>query len=95
MQLDSKARYVLLVLDAAVNLSVLYLLSRINYLLFHSTVETFSIVITFAIFAIAWNSRIMDSNYLLFIGNACLFVGGVGLMHTLAYSGMGVFPIRC
>ncbi len=93
MKLNSKGKYVLLVLAAAVSLTGLYLLSRVNYLLFHSAVEVFSIVITFAIFAIAWNSRrMMDSSYLLFIGIACLFVGGVDLLHTLAYTGMGVFP---
>jgi signal transduction histidine kinase len=84
---------VLLVMAAAVSLAGLYLLSRLNYLLFHSAVEVFSIVIAFAIFAIAWNTRrIMDNGYLLFIGIACLFVGGIDLLHTLAYSGMGVFP---
>jgi signal transduction histidine kinase len=93
MQVKTTGKYVLLVAVAAVSLSGLYLLSRLNYLLFHSSVEVFTIVITFAIFAIAWNSRrIMDSNYLLFIGIACLFVGVVDLLHTLAYEGMGVFP---
>jgi signal transduction histidine kinase len=92
MQLNTKVRYGLLVSAAGVSIAALYLLSRLNYLLFHSSVEVFSIVIAFAIFAIAWNSRrIMDCNYLLFIGIACLFVGGVDLLHTLAYSGMGVF----
>jgi signal transduction histidine kinase len=87
------ANTVLLVVVAAVSLAGLYLLSRLNYLLFHSAVEVFSIVIAFAIFAIAWNTRrIMESSYLLFIGIACLFVGGIDLLHTLAYSGMGVFP---
>jgi signal transduction histidine kinase len=93
MQVKTTGKYVLLVAAAAVSLVGLYLLSRLNYLLFHSSVEVFTIVITFAIFAIAWNSRrIMDSNYLLFIGIACLFVGVVDLLHTLAYEGMGVFP---
>jgi signal transduction histidine kinase len=88
-----KVRKVLLVVAAAVSLAGLYLLSRFNYLLFHSAVEVFSLVIAFAIFVIAWNTRrMMDSSYLLFIGIACLFVGGVDLLHTLAYSGMGVFP---
>jgi signal transduction histidine kinase/PAS domain-containing protein len=93
MQLNTKVRYGLMVAGAAVSIAALYLLSRVNYLLFHSSVEVFSIVIAFAIFAIAWNARrIMDSNYLLFIGIACLFVGGVDLLHMLAYRGMGVFP---
>jgi signal transduction histidine kinase len=93
MQLNSKIRYGLIVAGAGVAIAALYLLSRVNYLLFHSSVEVFSIVIAFAIFAIAWNARrMMDSNYMLFIGIACLFVGGVDLLHTLAYRGMGVFP---
>jgi signal transduction histidine kinase len=93
MKLNTKVRYGLLVSAAGVSIAALYLLSRLNYLLFHSSVEVFSIVIAFAIFVIAWNSRrIMDNSYLLFIGIACLFVGGVDLLHTLAYIGMGVFP---
>ena len=93
MLYEKTVRNALLVVATTVSLAGLYLLSRLNYLLFHSAVEVFSIVITFAIFAIAWNTRrMMDNNYLLFIGIACLFVGGVDLLHTLAYSGMGVFP---
>ena len=91
LQLNTKVKYGLLISAAGVSIAALYLLSRINYLLFHSSVEVFSIVIAFAIFAVAWNARrIMDCNYLLFIGIACLFVGGVDLLHTLAYEGMGV-----
>jgi len=33
----------------------------------------------------------MDNNYLLFIGIAYLFIGGLDLMHTLGYPGMSVF----
>jgi signal transduction histidine kinase len=70
----------------------LYLSSLYSYLLFHSVVEVFGILIAFSIFLIAWNSqRFLDNNYLLFIGIAYLFVGFIGLLHTLAYKGMGVF----
>jgi len=70
-----------------------YFLSNYNYLLFHSVVEVFSIVIAFAIFVVAWNSRSYhDNDYLVFIGIAYLFVGGIDFIHTLAYKGMGVFP---
>jgi len=70
----------------------LYLSSLYSYLLFHSVVEVFGILIAFSIFLIAWNSqRFLDNNYLLFIGIAYLFVGLIGLLHTLAYKGMGVF----
>jgi signal transduction histidine kinase len=93
VEMQSSVRNVTLVVAVAFSIAGLYLLGRLNYLLFHSAVEIFSIVITFAIFAIAWNTRrIMENSYLLFIGIACLFVGGIDLLHTLAYSGMGVFP---
>ena len=86
-------RNTLLVTAGVVSLGLLYILSRQNYLLFHSIVEIFSIVIAFAIFAVAWNSRrIVDNNYFIFIGIAFLFVAGLDVFHTLAYKGMGVFP---
>jgi PAS domain S-box-containing protein len=70
----------------------LYLASLYNYLLFHSLAEIFSIVVACGIFMVTWNSRrFLDNNYLLLLGIAYLFVGGLDLIHTLAYKGMGVF----
>jgi len=70
----------------------LYLTSLYNYLLFHSFAEIFSIVVACGIFVIAWNSRrFLNNNYLLFIGIAYLFVAALDLIHTLSYTGMGVF----
>lgn len=71
----------------------LYFLSLYSYLLYHSFAEIFSIIIAAGIFMVAWNSReFMDNNYLLFIGIAYLFIALLDIVHTLAYSGMGVFP---
>ena len=71
----------------------LYLAKLYSYILFHTLVEMFSVVIACGIFVIAWNSRrIMDNNYFLFLGIASLFVGTVDLIHTLSYKGMGVLP---
>ncbi len=71
----------------------IYLTSIYNYLLFHSIVEFFSVLIAFGIFIITWNSqKYMNNNYLLFIGIAYLFVGIIDILHTLAYKGMGIFP---
>jgi PAS domain S-box-containing protein len=71
---------------------LLYLTSQSNYLLFHSLIELFSIVIGFSIFVITWTSRrIIDNNYLRFIGIASLFIAIIDLIHTLGYAGMGVF----
>jgi signal transduction histidine kinase len=71
----------------------LYLTSLYDYLLFHSLVEIFSVLIAFGTFAIAWNCRrFMDNTFFLFLGIAYLFIGGLDLVHALAYKGMGVFP---
>ncbi|MDY7077709.1 MAG: MASE3 domain-containing protein [Chloroflexota bacterium] len=80
------------ILIAVLVLAGLYLTSLYSYLLFHSLVEVFSIVIACGIFMVAWNSRrLVGSDYLMILGVAYLFVGGMDLLHTLAYEGMGVF----
>ncbi len=86
-------RLVLAVLVGAGVLFALYHLSSHNYLFFHWLAEGFSIVIAFAIFAIAWNSRrFLDNRYFLLVGIAFVFIGGLDFIHTLSYKGMGVFP---
>ena len=90
-QLVTSRKYIYLLIGLLVFLG-LYLTSLHSYLLFHSLVEIFSIVVACGIFMVVWNSRrFLDNNYLLFIGIAYLFVGGLDLVHTLAYTGMGVF----
>ncbi len=86
MQLFKSAGFILTALVGV------YLTSLHGYLLFHSLAELFSIVIACGIFMIAWNTRrLLQNHYLLFIGIAYLFVGGIDLLHTLAYKGMGIF----
>jgi PAS domain S-box-containing protein len=87
----SKRWYVFLVLGISAILG-LHLASLYNYLLFHSIVEMFGVVVACGIFMLAWNSRrFLDNDYLLFIGVAFLFVAVLDLTHTLAYTGMNVF----
>lgn len=77
----------------AAALAVLYVASRYNYLLFHGLGEGFSIAVACGVFMLAWNSRhVLDNDYLLLLGIAYAFVASIDLLHTLAYSGMGVFP---
>ena len=74
-------------------LAGLLLTSRYSYPLFHSVVGFFSVLITTGVFAIAWNTRdFQENNYLLFLGIAYLFVGGLDLLYTLSYQDLGIFP---
>lgn len=86
---------VLSLLDASLLVVIfvgLYFTSWINYLLFHTLAEGFSIVVGCSIFVIAWNSKKYIRNpYLLFIGIAYLFIAIIDLLHTLAYKGMPIF----
>lgn len=71
----------------------LYLSSQYSYLLFHSTVEIFSVIVAVGIFVVAWHTRKpAGSSYLLLLGFAYLSVSVMDFMHTLSYKGMGVFP---
>ncbi|MBU4133675.1 MAG: hypothetical protein KKF12_22885 [Proteobacteria bacterium] len=70
----------------------LYLTTFINYLLFHSLAEIFSIVVAISFFTITWNSKAYIKNqYLLFIGIAYPFIAFIDLLHTLSYKGMPIF----
>lgn len=63
-------------------------------MLFHTLVELFSIVIAFAVFIVAWNSRKMqDNKYLHVVGISYLFIGALDLLHTLSYNGMNIIPL--
>lgn len=85
-------KYGLWIVAAAV-LVGLHIAGRYNYLIFHTIVEVFTVVVACGIFMLAWNSRGAHQNdYLLFLGTAYLFVAGLDLLHTLTYEGINVFP---
>ncbi|MFA7061045.1 MAG: MASE3 domain-containing protein [Pedobacter sp.] len=70
----------------------LYLTTRVNYLLFHSLVELFSIIVASTVFIITWNAlKYIKNSYLIMVGISYLFIGLLDLLHTLAYKGMPVF----
>ena len=72
--------------------AALVLISEQNYLVLHGIVEISDIAVSLAIFLLVWNTRrnITDS-FLMLLGISFLFIGGIDLLHTLAYKGMGVF----
>ncbi len=90
---SNKYNKYLIIVSGIVILVGLYAISLYSYLLYHSFIEIFSIIVAAGIFMVAWNSRkFLDNNYLLFIGIAYMFIAFLDLIHTLAYKGMGVFP---
>jgi PAS domain S-box-containing protein len=71
---------------------LLYYTSSVNYLLFHSLVELFGIIIASVIFTIALNLRNRISNsYIVFLGYAYLFIAVFGILHTISYKGINIF----
>jgi len=76
-------------------LIVVYPLATNYYLIFHSFVEIFSIVVACGIFIIARNTKdYHDNDFFILIGIGFLFIAVIDGLHTLAYKGMGVFPIQ-
>ena len=72
---------------------LLYIISRSNYLLFHSLAELFSIFVAYVIFLIVMKSRArLENRFLIFVGIAYFFVASLDLLHTFAYKGLGIFP---
>ena len=64
-----------------------------HFLIFHTSIELFSVIIAFSVLIIASNSfSELESRFLLLLGIAYGFVGGFDFLHTLAYKGLGVFP---
>ena len=63
-----------------------------NYLLFHALVEMAAVGVALALFILVWSSRpYLENAYFLVLGIGMLFVGGLTLLHSLAFDGMGVF----
>ncbi len=70
----------------------LYLTTKVNYLLFHTLVELFSVVIACTVFVVTWHSlKYIHNQYLIMVGISCLFIGVLDLLHTIAYRGMPIF----
>lgn len=73
--------------------AVFYCSIHQSYLLFHTIVELFSIVVAFAVFIVAWNTRNMQDNpYLRFVGIAYIAIAALDLLHTLTFKGMNIIP---
>jgi len=86
--IKQQARNILLL--SAVMLFFILCLNH-SYLLFHLFIELFSVVIAFSLFTVTWNSRkVLDNQYLFFIGIVALFIGILDTFHIVTYQGMNI-----
>jgi PAS domain S-box-containing protein len=84
--------YYFSILIALGTIAALFLISIFNYLLFHSIVEGFSIVIACGIFMVVWNSRrFIENNFFIIIGIAYVFVSAIDFIHAVTYNGIDIF----
>lgn len=59
--------------------------------MFHTVIELLAIVVAFTVFIITWNAKkVLDNQYLYFVGIAYLFIGSLDLLHTLTFSGLNL-----
>jgi diguanylate cyclase (GGDEF)-like protein len=71
---------------------VLYVIARVNYLLFHALVEGFAIIVAALIYVLATRTyQHSRNNTFLFLGISYLHVAILDFSHMLTYKGMGVF----
>ena len=70
-------------------IGALIIIGRENFLLFHTGVELFSIVIALIIFIVALHTQ---GNGLLIFGISYGFIAFFDLLHTISYKGMVIFP---
>jgi len=68
------------------------ILSFNHFLLFHTLVEIFSVVVAFIIFVLTiYTYDKIENNFFIIIGLSYGFIGFFDLLHTLAYKGMNIF----
>ena len=71
----------------------LLLLGYYNYLLVHTLIEVFSIILLSAVFLIGWNTRhLVHSQFFVILAIGFLLTGMVDLLHTFTYQGMQIIP---
>jgi serine phosphatase RsbU (regulator of sigma subunit) len=80
-------------LGLAVAGALLVAVSRYSFPVFHGLIELFAASVALAIFFVAWHTRrFLENHYVGIVGMAYLGVAIVGVLHTLAYKGTGIFP---
>ena len=74
-------------------LTLLFLLSKHNYLLYHTIIEFFAIFTGLSIMLVAFTTKEIAENQIFTkLGIIYLFVSIVDFLHTMSYKGMKIFP---
>lgn len=86
--MPSKIEYAAVILF----LGVLCSFSIYNYLIFHTIVELFCVIIALGIASLAWHGRhFIDNGFYIVLGFAYILVGLFDLFHAISYKNMGFF----
>lgn len=68
-------------------------IAQFNFLVFHTLVELFAIIVSFMLFALAWYThRFSRDHLLIFLACGMFWVGALDIAHTLTYKGMHLLP---
>lgn len=71
---------------------LLYALSSLHFVLFHTVAELMTVVIGGTVFVLTLNLKnYIRNNPVKFLGIAYLFIGIIDLFHIMGYRGMGIF----
>lgn len=74
--------------------ALLYYISQVNYLFFHTAIEGFSVIVAILVNVLATRTYAYSRNHLLlYYGQALMIVGAIDFLHMLAYRGMGVMQV--
>ncbi|MCK8824822.1 MASE3 domain-containing protein [Fuchsiella alkaliacetigena] len=91
--MNSKKYIPIIIPVAGVLLVALYIMARLDFLLFHSLVEGWAMLVAVSIFIVAWNTRdLAEDDSLLFLGIGYLFVAVLTFFHTITYDGINILP---
>ncbi len=74
--------------------TLLIVISRYNYPLFHTLAELLAIGVAITMTVVAWNMYPFTKNsFLMFLGVGYFWVAIIDLFHTLTYKGFGIFAL--
>ncbi|MEW5728439.1 MAG: MASE3 domain-containing protein, partial [Pseudomonadota bacterium] len=69
-------------------------ISQINYLLFHTLAESFSIMIAVMMCVVGWLTHSLTLNgFFTYLAVGFFWVAGIDMAHALTYKGMGIFDV--